>query len=255
MPGKKPPDDNHRNGKPASRPSWRGRVLWFRGHALKRFGRLAPERAVHLLLGACHSLRDAHGSGVIHRDIKPANIYVCKKGGELDFVKVLDFGLARRVETDIGAQRVTVAGEMLGTPQYMAPECLGEGDVDARADLYSLGCVAYRMLTGHDVFEEQGLWPLLTAHLQQAPRPLEALADGIPPDLASIVMRCLAKDPAKRPASTAALLEELEMTGLADRWTPARAQSWWAAHADPESAAAPTGRDVTELGNAPTVQA
>jgi eukaryotic-like serine/threonine-protein kinase len=222
---------------------------------LKRCGRLEPERTVHLLLGACHSLRDAHESGVIHRDIKPANIYVCKKGGELDFVKVLDFGLARRVDTDVGEHRVTVAGEMLGTPQYMAPECLGEGDVDARADLYSLGCVAYRMLTGHDVFEEQGLWPLLTAHLQQAPHPLEALAEGVPPQLAGIVMRCLAKAPADRPATSAVLMQELEATRLADRWTPARAQAWWAARDQQEAARTPVGACVAELGSAPTVQA
>jgi serine/threonine-protein kinase len=222
---------------------------------LARCGRLEPERAVHLLLGACHSLRDAHDAGVIHRDIKPANLYVCKKGGEVDFVKVLDFGLARRVDVDAGEHRVTVAGELLGTPQYMAPECLGEGEVDARADLYSLGCVAYRMLTGHDVFEETALWPLLTAHLLQSPRPIESLAPDVPPDLARVVMGCLAKAPAARPATSGLVLEQLEATGLAARWTPARAQAWWADHHGREPARAPVAAAVGELGSAPTLPA
>jgi serine/threonine-protein kinase len=110
------------------------------------------------------------------------------------------------------------------------------------------------MLTGHDVFEEEGLWPLLTAHLQQAPRPIEALAEGVPPGLAGIVMRCLAKAPADRPASSAVLLQELEATGLAGLWTPARAQAWWAAHREPEPAA-PAGEAREALANAATVQA
>jgi len=217
---------------------------------LARSGPMEPERAVHLLLGVCHSLRDAHESGVIHRDIKPANIYVCRKGGELDYVKVLDFGLARRVDADAGESRVTIAGEMIGTPQYMAPEAMRGAEVDGRADLYALGCVAYRMLAGRNVFKESGVVPLLLAHLDKAPRPIEELSPGLPPDLAKIVMRCLAKEPADRPASSAALMQELEATGLAARWTPARARDWWAGQGDlAATAAAPT------LVNASTIQA
>lgn len=190
---------------------------------------MEPERVVHLLLGACHSLRDAHQSGVVHRDIKPANIYVCKKGGEYDFVKILDFGLARRVNADAGESRVTVAGELLGTPQYMAPESISSGSnpVDARADLYALGCVAYRMLTGQDVFEARGIMALLLEHLQKAPRPLLELAPNVPALLADIVMRCLSKTPDERPASSALLMQELDATGLAAAWTPERAKLAW----------------------------
>jgi hypothetical protein len=197
---------------------------------LPQTGAMEPERVVHLLLGVCHSLRDAHQSGVVHRDIKPANIYVCRKGGEVDFVKVLDFGLARRVDTDPGASRVTIAGEILGTPRYMAPESISGEDVDGRADLYALGCVAFRMLTGRDVFEEHGVMPLLADHLLKAPRQVQELAPGVPAELANIVMRCLAKAPSDRPPSAAMLMQELETTGLAPMWTPARAEAWWAGH-------------------------
>ncbi|MBI5488508.1 MAG: protein kinase [Deltaproteobacteria bacterium] len=190
---------------------------------------LAPERAAHLLLGVCHSLRDAHESGVVHRDIKPANIYVCKKGGEYDFVKLLDFGLARRVDTGAAEPRLTIAGDVIGTPQYLAPEAMGEEPVDGRTDLYSLGSVAYRMLAGREVFEEAGVLPLLTAHLMKQPKPLQELVPGIPPELARLVMGCLAKSPAERPASTAVLMQELQATGLAERWTADRAHAWWAA--------------------------
>jgi eukaryotic-like serine/threonine-protein kinase len=197
---------------------------------LAQTGPMEPERVVHLLQGVCHSLRDAHQSGVVHRDIKPANIYVCRKGGEFDFVKVLDFGLARRVDTGGAESRLTIAGEILGTPQYMSPEAIAGQEVDGRADLYSLGCVAYRMLTGHDVFEERGVMQVLAGHLQNAPRDVQDLVAGVPDGLAEIVMRCLAKAPSERPSGSALLMRELEATGLAARWTPERAQEWWNEH-------------------------
>lgn len=198
---------------------------------LARTGPMEPERVVHLLLGVCHSLRDAHQSGVVHRDIKPANIYVCRMGGEVDFVKVLDFGLARRVDTAGAESRLTMVGELLGTPPYMAPEAISGQEVDGRADLYSLGCVAYRMLTGQNVFEGTGLMQVLASHLQKEPRDVRELAAGVPDGLARIVMGCLAKAPSERPSGSAVLMRELEATGLAARWTPERAQSWWAEHA------------------------
>ena len=198
---------------------------------LARSGPMEPERVVHLLLGVCHSLRDAHQSGVVHRDIKPANIHVCRKGGELDFVKVLDFGLARRVDLEGEASRLTVPGELLGTPHYMAPEAIAGQAVDGRSDLYALGCVAYRMLTDREVFEGPGLMQILSGHLMRPPRPLRELAPEVPEALAAIVMQCLAKQPSERPSGSAALLGALEATGLAARWTPERAQAWWSRHA------------------------
>jgi len=220
---------------------------------LSQTGAMEPERVVHLLLGVCHSLRDAHQSGVVHRDIKPANIYVCKKGGEVDFVKVLDFGLARRVNTDAKESRVTIAGEILGTPQYMAPESVVGEEVDGRADLYALGCVAYRMLTGHEVFEEHGIMPLLACHLQKSPRPLQELAPAVPDPLANLVMRCLAKAPTDRPASSAILMQELQKMELAELWTPARAHQWWSERGRREQVACES-TGTQDLGNAATVQ-
>ena len=179
-----------------------------------------------------NGLREVHTHKLLHLDIKPANIYVCRKGGEYDFVKVLDFGLARRVDTGGAESRLTLAGEVLGTPQYMAPEAICGREVDGRGDLYSLGCVAYRMLTGHDVFEEPGVMQVLAAHLQGTPRDLRELAP-VPDGLAELVMRCLAKEPSDRPSDSAALMRGLEETGLAPRWTLEQAQAWWAANTEP----------------------
>jgi serine/threonine-protein kinase len=217
---------------------------------------LPPERVVHLLLGVCHSLRDAHACGLVHRDVKPANLFICRKGGDVDFPKVLDFGLARRVETGAPGTRLTLAGEVLGTPQYMAPEVATGGEVDGRADLYALGCVAYRMLTGREVFEEPGVVALLLAHLQQVPAPLETVAPAVPADLARLVMRCLAKSPADRPASATVLWEALQATGLAARWTQERARAWWSEQPPGDATpGAPTAVAPGALARADTLEA
>src|SRR6478672_10800500 len=120
-----------------------------------QFGPLPPERAIHVLVQACHSLAEAHQGGLIHRDVKPANIYVCRYGLDWDFVKLLDFGLVKNAQVPMERGRpLTVAGVIAGTPGYMAPEMgLGSPDVDWRADIYALGCVGYWLLTGKPVFD------------------------------------------------------------------------------------------------------
>ena len=111
---------------------------------VREFGPLPPERALYLLRQICHSLADAHAHGLVHRDIKPANIYVCRMGLDYDFAKVLDFGLVKIRDRSSADTLVTADQRTTGTPAYMAPECiLGDADVDRRADVYSLGCVAY----------------------------------------------------------------------------------------------------------------
>jgi serine/threonine-protein kinase len=111
---------------------------------VREFGPIPADRAQYLLRQACHSLADAHARGFIHRDIKPANIYVCRMGLDYDFVKVLDFGLVKDRNRHSGQTLVTGLDEATGTPAYMAPEIiLGEVEVDRRADVYALGCVAY----------------------------------------------------------------------------------------------------------------
>ena len=121
------------------------------------FGPLPPARVIFLLQQVCHSLAEAHSRGLVHRDIKPANIVVCRMGLEYDFVKVLDFGLVHVTGPNPAhdlTQSLAALEGVVGTPAFMAPEMIvGQGTVDHRADLYALGCVAYFLLTGQQVFQ------------------------------------------------------------------------------------------------------
>ena len=194
---------------------------------VRRHGPVPPERAVHLLLQICKSLEEAHSRDLVHRDIKPANIFVCLYGLEYDFVKVLDFGLVKSLGSaeDSGA---TATGVVTGTPEYMTPEIArGEGRFDHRADLYSLGCVAYRLLSGRPVFEVNTPIELLIEHVGTAPeRPSAKSGLPIPSALEDIVMACLEKDPANRLQSARELASRLEALPL-EKWTPERAEEWW----------------------------
>jgi hypothetical protein len=196
---------------------------------VERHGPVPPERAVHLLRQACHSLAEAHAAGLVHRDIKPANLFLCRVGLQVDFVKVLDFGLVKvRGSEASGTEAITVQGAFTGTPAFMPPEVAVSGDtVDGRADLYSLGCVAYWLLTGRLVFEGRGAMQMVLDHVRTPPpRPSSLGAQPIPPDLEALVLRCLAKDPDQRPPSAAALARHLDCLDVA-RWTDDRAQAWW----------------------------
>src|SRR5262249_51464387 len=116
---------------------------------VKRFGPLPPERVIHLLIQACESLAEAHEEGLIHRDVKPANVVTCHWGRKWDFVKVLDFGLVKATWSLGDDDRLTTDGVITGTPAFMAPEAaLGGRGLDARVDIYGLGCLAYWLLTG-----------------------------------------------------------------------------------------------------------
>ncbi len=201
-------------------------------HALVgRFGPVPAERAVHLLRQVCDSLGEAHEAGLIHRDIKPANIYACRYGREVDVVKVLDFGLVKHTQApEPGADLVTAGQLAGGTPAFMAPEqALGEDRVDARSDLYAVGCVAYWLLTGTLVFE--GATPLETIvmHVHAQPDLPSRRTDlPIPPQLEALVLTCLAKDPAARPATADELGARLAAVPLERPWTAERAREWWA---------------------------
>jgi serine/threonine-protein kinase len=194
---------------------------------VRRNGRMPPERVVHLLLQVCKSLEEAHARDFVHRDIKPANIFVCRYGLEYDFVKVLDFGLVKTIgfAEDAG---LTAVGVVAGTPEYMAPEIArGEREFDHRADLYSVGCVAYRLLSGGPVFESQSPVDFLIDQVRTTPaRPSARGRIPIPKDLEDIVMDCLEKDPALRPQSAAELARRLRDLKL-EAWTAARAEEWW----------------------------
>jgi len=200
---------------------------------VREFGPLPPERVVYLLRQVCHSLADAHARGLIHRDIKPANIYVCRMGLDYDFAKVLDFGLVKFRDRTRGADTLTTMDQMAtGTPAYMAPETiLGEGDVDRRADVYALGCVAYFALTGSLVFEADTSMKMLMQHLHTQPtRPSERSELPIPRELDDLVMACLQKDPSLRPQNAGELLGMAHRCRAADGWSQEQAEGWWKVH-------------------------
>jgi hypothetical protein len=200
---------------------------------VRRFGPVPPERAVHFLRQICDSLGEAHEAGLIHRDVKPANIYVCRYGREVDFIKVLDFGLVKHRSHPEGQdQDLTVEHVAGGTPAYMSPEqALGEGQVDARSDLYAVGCVAYWLLTGTTVFDGRSAMETIVMHVHSPPEPpsLRAAAP-IPAALERIVLACLSKDPAGRPQTAEALAAWLDEIPLERPWTAERARGWWAAN-------------------------
>ena len=197
-----------------------------------RHGPVPAERAVHLLMQACESLAEAHTRGLIHRDIKPSNLIAARYGLELDFVKVLDFGL---VKFHQGADRpatLTAPDMATGTPAFMAPEAaLGERSADHRVDLYSLGCVGYWLLTGQFVFDDQSAARVMQRHITEPPvAPSRRTELPVPPELDEVILACLAKQAADRPATAQQLAERLAAVPLEQPWTADRARRWWDDH-------------------------
>jgi serine/threonine-protein kinase len=201
---------------------------------IRRFGPLPAERVVHIIRQTCHSLSEADSCGLVHRDIKPANIFLCRYGEDYDFVKILDFGIAKVAHDEWSDTQtaMTIANTVQGTPAFIAPEqILGGVDVDTRADIYSTGCVAYWLLTGQLVFPADTPMKHLLAHAHATPEPPSARTDRwIPPDLDALILACLAKDRDRRPASPRDLLQRLETVALQETWTDARAREWWVMH-------------------------
>ena len=215
-----------------------------------RFGPQPPARVRSLMMQACSSLAEAHAAGLVHRDIKPANLYVCRAADEVDVLKILDFGLVRSltdVETagpssleDLQKEleseaepgqlaKLTRAGVLMGTPDYMAPEQILGHETDGRADIYALGCVAYFVLTGKVPFPDRDPIPLLMAHLQETPRPLDGRVPGLPAEMAQLIMRCMAKAPEDRPPSASVIKHELMAIEFPDdnAWTEEAASGFW----------------------------
>jgi hypothetical protein len=192
-------------------------------------GALPAERAVHLMLQACDSLGEAHARGLMHRDLKPSNLFICRVGLQVDYVKVLDFGLVKGI--GVGDATLTAPNIAPGTPAFMAPEVALGGDLDGRLDVYSLGCVLYWLLTGQLVFEDKSPARLMHKHIKAAPVPPSQRTElPIPPELDAIALSCLAKAPDDRPADANALRERLAALGIAEQWSRARARHWWDAH-------------------------
>ena len=179
--------------------------------ALRQDGPMSAARTLHIMKQIAQSLQEAHDKGIVHRDLKPDNIYLTQVGGDRDFVKVLDFGVAKLREADKRQGTVTQAGTIFGTPRYMAPEqCRSQG-VDHRADLYALGVIAYEMMTGKAPFDAESPLSILIQHVQEAPPPLAVMRPDIqvPDDVEAMVMRCLEKSADQRFQSANALIQEL----------------------------------------------
>ena len=181
-------------------------------------GPLAPARSLAITDQVCASLSDAHGRGIVHRDLKPDNVMLVQIGKRSEVVRVLDFGIAklREEQGDITAMPMTRAGDLLGTPQYMAPEQIRGEKVDARTDVYALGAMLYEMVTGRLPFEGPTLMVILSKHLTELPVPpnLRRPDLGIPLPLCQVIMDSLQKDPAARPVTMEVLSERLSALGL-----------------------------------------
>ncbi|MFC1572199.1 serine/threonine-protein kinase [Candidatus Eisenbacteria bacterium] len=206
---------------------------------VRKFGPMPPARAVPLLRQVCDSLAEAHEAELIHRDIKPANVYVCRYGRAVDFIKVLDFGIVKP-QTTRGGGDAQLTGEHVpgGTPAFMAPEqVLGEPPVDARTDLYAVGCLGYWLLTGQPVFSGETSMKIMMAHVQDDPPPPSARSElSIPPALDDVLLACLQKDPDRRPQDADTLSAALGTSVQEKPWTAEQSREWWDVHV-PRSAA------------------
>jgi len=210
---------------------------------VRHHGPMPAARVVHVLRQVCDSLEEAHARGLVHRDIKPANIQIGRVGCREDFVKVLDFGLVKRAAVGDAQSLATIEGVIVGTPAYMAPEMALGDDVDARTDLYALGCVAYYLLTGEQVFTGDTVMKVITQHLHAVPVPPSVRTElPIPATLERLVLACLAKKPEDRPQTARQLARSLDtIDGMT--WSEEEAGRWWSQH-HPRPALAP---DATTL--------
>jgi eukaryotic-like serine/threonine-protein kinase len=191
-------------------------------------GPMPSGRVVRILEMVAGALGEAHEHGLVHRDIKPANILLGPRGGEPDVAKVLDFGLVRAIRME---SRVTNADIAMGTPQFMSPEAMkAPQTVDGRSDLYSLGAVAYYLLTGHNVFDGQSALEICGHHMHTLPRPLRELVPDVDPELERLVLACLAKAPTDRPQTARAVCDALLLCPSRADWNNERARAWWALH-------------------------
>jgi serine/threonine protein kinase len=235
-------------------------------------------RVISIIAQACQSLAEAHDAGLFHRDIKPANLFLCRAADEVDIIKLLDFGIVHNVSDPIDerpspspaevdklpshtGERLTMVGTVIGTPGYIAPEQAVGAALDARGDLYALGCVAWWLLTGREVFPRPTEDEVVHAHVaDEVPDLREQVRAWLPPELERMILKCLEKRPTARPADARVLAEALLSIEIPPEhaWTRAQARSWWAslnktATAAPEAATAAAG--VPLAGGSPPMTA
>jgi eukaryotic-like serine/threonine-protein kinase len=210
---------------------------------VERHGPLPPGRVVYLLRQVCMALREAHATGLIHRDVKPSNIFAARRGQMDDVAKLLDFGLVlpaakNRAPSADGDDR------LLGTPLFMSPEqAMGVLELDERSDIYSLGAVAYYLLTGEPPFDRGGSVGVMIAHAREPVVPPSRVRAGIPEDVERVVMQCLAKARADRFQDAGSVERALGACACAGDWDQAHASRWWR-----DADHFPTGNDHESIG-------
>ena len=190
---------------------------------VQKHGPLPAERAIYFLRQTCNALSEAHAVGFIHRDVKPANIFVSRRGGLDDVVKLLDFGLVQ--QSSEGASNA--GSPIAGTPHFMSPEQATGRDVTRTSDLYSLGATAYYILTGNPLFPNRKFTEVIVAHTNAAVIPPSRLVPQIPRDVEAVILKCLEKNPADRFQTAEELEQALSKCQSADQWTQQNAKSWW----------------------------
>ncbi|MBX3185179.1 MAG: protein kinase [Polyangiaceae bacterium] len=180
-------------------------------------GPMPPARVLKVMKQICGALDEAHKQGVVHRDLKPENVILTTRAGEQDFVKVLDFGIAARSESADAQKeaKLTQQGMVLGTPPYMSPEQFTGKELDQRSDIYSLGVMAYEMLTGKLPFDADTPWEWATKHMTAQPTPFEASPQSVsaPPNMRQAIMRALSKDREERQPTAVVFYSELSGGG------------------------------------------
>ncbi len=204
-------------------------------------------RTCHIVRQICAALAEVHGKEMVHRDVKPDNVMLTERGGEYDFVKLLDFGIVKRVGNGGAVARpeddrlLTQQVRVLGTPAYMAPERIGHpSDVDARADVYGVGAILFYLVTGRPPFDERDQATLLRIVLSEAAPRASTLVRDIPAPLDALIARCLAKAPAERPNTVAEIVAVLDTLDLPP-WTREDARAWWVAWREKAARGGPSG--------------
>ena len=199
---------------------------------IKQYGPMPPARVIHILRQMCHSLAEAHDEGLVHRDIKPANVFLCRLGRDVDFVKVLDFGLVKKLK-QMESAHLTQVGTFAGTPAFGSPEAAAGkvNELRPASDIYSVGCVAYWLLTGETVFKATGAMEMLASHIRDEPVPPSERCDlDLPSEMDVAILRCLEKDPEARIGTADELDSLLEDLQRVYPWSEEEARAWWVLH-------------------------
>ncbi len=213
-----------------------------------RYGPQPEGRTAYILAQACEALSEAHGVGLVHRDIKPANVFLCNRGGVPDWVKVLDFGLVRQYADGAQDDVPTSGGKGLeGTPWFMAPEAIKNSNLsEPRSDIYALGALGYFLLTGRFVFDGRTIAELCEKHLKEIPTaPSQYATHPISAEMDAIILKCLEKDPERRPQSALELRDLLMATPRWAEWNGEARAAWWAQYHS-ETAPKPGETDYAE---------